>query len=95
MAAITAGTITKKGGRSAEIASYSGIKVFLEGCDANNTMKLQRSINNGQSWSDVATYTSNQNGTVVSESTISAQHRLLNVLLQTGKQIGYKLTKES
>lgn len=95
MAETIAGTITTLGSISGALESYKGFKLFIKGCDNNNLMVLERSIDNGITWSTASFYLSDVNGLVINESEITAQHRVKNLSLQNIKNIYYKLTKES
>jgi len=89
----------RTGDSSTPIHSFGGFLVFAKGLDANNTVKLQRSINSGVTWSDVATYSSDQTAAAIHESTIDAQHRLVCTAKEApevnGTPIRFKLTKET
>lgn len=71
------------------------MKLTLTGLDASNTVKTQRSDNNGISWTDVTTYNSDQAAVAVTDATANRQYRLALVAMQAGKTITYKLSKES
>lgn len=90
-----AGTFTNASGLSAPLPYMVGnAKLTTVGVDASNTVKTQRSTNNGLTWIDVTTYNSEQSATVLTPAA-GEQYRLACVALQAGKQIGYKLTRES
>lgn len=83
----------------------TGFSLSTKGLDANNTIKTQKSTNNGYSWSDVTTYNSDQNNVQVVESTERvvganeyAIYRLVCVtkeaLSVNGKPIQFKMTRE-
>ena len=102
----TEGTFVKVGDISDALLSFSeagafqpGFTVDIAGLDASNTVKLQKSSDNGITWADVTTYSSDQAKTVITESaTRNAQHRLLCLAKQAigtnGKDIKYKMTRE-
>lgn len=71
------------------------MKLSLTGLDANNSVKSQRSDDNGQTWTDVTTYTADQAAVAVTDNTANRQYRLNLIKIQAGKTIAYKLTKES
>lgn len=71
------------------------MKLTLTGLDANNSVKTQRSDDNGNTWTDVTTYTADQAAVAVTDATLGRQYRLNLVKIQAGKTIAYKLTKES
>lgn len=83
----------------------TGFYLNLRGLDASNTVKLQKSINNGYSWSDVTTYNSEQSNVQIVESAERvvgtneyAIYRLLclakEALSANGKVIKYKMSRE-
>ncbi len=106
MGATVMGSFVNKGEISADIPSFSeagsfqpGFSMFITGLDASNTVKLRRSTDYGLSWTDVTTYSANQAGTVITESSSRvAKHRLECVTKQAisvnGNPIVYKLTRE-
>ena len=62
--------------------------------NASNTVKTQKSTNNGQTWADVTTYNSAQNGTSVPVA--HGEHwRLVGVAAQALKAVDYSLSVES
>lgn len=71
------------------------MKLTLTGLDANNSVKTQRSDDNGVTWTDVTTYVADQAAVVVTDNTLGRQYQLVLVKIQAGKVIAYKLTKES
>jgi hypothetical protein len=71
------------------------MKLTLTGLDANNSVKTQRSDDNGQSWTDVTTYVADQAAVAVTDNQANRQYRLNLVKIQPGKTINYKMTKES
>lgn len=76
-------------------SGLSAIKLTVTGLDASNTIKTQRSTNNGLTWVDQTTYNSNQNGTSIG-ATPGHQWRLAHVTFNVaGKEISYKLSAES
>lgn len=73
----------------------TAMKLTLSGSiDASNTVKTQKSLNNGQAWSDQTTYNSAQTSTSV---TVDAgeQWRLVLVAQQATRGILYGLSAES
>lgn len=112
------GTFIKAGEISATVDAFTpaspqfghtyvqtGFSLSTKGCDANNTIKSQKSVNNGHTWADVTTFNSEQNNTQVVESAERvvgtneyAIYRLVCVtkeaLATNGKPIQYKMTRE-
>lgn len=76
-------------------SGVTAAKLNLGGAiNASNTVKTQKSTNNGQSWSDVATYTSAQ--TNASVTVAHGEHwRLVGVAAQALKAVDYSLSVES
>ncbi len=62
--------------------------------DANNTVKSQKSVNNGHTWTDKTTYNSAQANTAVTVAN-GEQWRLALVAAQALKAIDYSLSVES
>ena len=69
--------------------------------DASNTVKTQKSTDNGRTWADVTTYNSAQLGTLVTvagpdniPATLSEQWRLALVAQQVMKSMEYELSLE-
>lgn len=62
--------------------------------DASNTVKTQKSTNNGLTWADQTTYNSAQNGTSVTVAH-GEQWRLVTVAGQASKQISYRMSVEN
>jgi hypothetical protein len=62
--------------------------------DASNTVKSQKSVNNGQAWADVTTYNSAQSATAVTVAS-GEQWRLAIVTQQAVKAMDYALSAES
>lgn len=97
MPANVQGTFTNLGQISAVMDENQGtFKLTATGLDASNTVKTQKSTDNGSSWTDVTTYNSDQASTVITPGS-NEQFRLTSVLLQvaSNKQIAYKLSRES
>lgn len=70
-------------------------KLTLSGqIDASNVVKTQKSTNGGQSWTDVATYTTAQTNTSVTVAHGESWRLYLNAQ-QAGKQIVYSFSVES
>lgn len=90
-----AGTFTSIGQPSAEMLEGLGnFGLTTIGCNANNTVKTQKSVNGGLTWSDVTTYNSEQSGTTISPAA-NERYRLVAVALQANKQVGYKMSRET
>lgn len=88
-------TFTSVGGISAVMdADQGSMKLTTVGVDVNNTVKTQKSTDNGASWVDVTTYNAEQTALVITPAA-GEQYRLTNPLLQAGKQIQYKLSREN
>ncbi|MBI2798964.1 MAG: hypothetical protein HYX63_01555 [Gammaproteobacteria bacterium] len=67
---------------------------FKNQLDASNTIKTQKSVDNGETWADQATLNSAQNQAQV----VMAQNerwRLATVAMQAGKQIDYEISVQS
>jgi hypothetical protein len=76
-------------------SGVSSIKLWATPLDASNTIKTQRSVNNGATWVDQTTYNANQNGTSIGV-TPGHQWRLTPVNLSTaGRCVDYRLSAES
>jgi len=85
------------GETSAELVVPSGftsMKVTITGLDASNTVKTQKSTNNGQTWADQSTYNSDQTATAVTVAH-GEQWRLFHLAGQALKTIGYELSAQS
>lgn len=69
--------------------------------NASNTVKTQKSVNNGITWTDVTTYNSAQNATLVTVvgtdglPTASEQWRVALVSQQAGKSLEYELALDN
>lgn len=94
MPATVKGTFNRAGEISAEIESFGGFRLFARGLDANNTIRLERSTTDGQSWSTVTTYNSDQNATAITETTVNGKHRLVCATKQDGTNVRFKMTTE-
>lgn len=89
------GTFTCPAEPSAVMDENQGtFKLTTVGLDVNNTIKSQKSTDNGASWTDVTTYNAEQTNLVVTPAA-GEQFRLVNVLLQALKQVQYKMSRES
>lgn len=100
---IIAGTMTS--GQSVNIGIASGVmvvptnttsaKLTLGGAiNASNTVKTQKSTDNGLTWADQVTYNSAQSDAAVT--VVPGEHwRIVSVAMQAFKSIDYKLTCES
>lgn len=75
--------------------NVTSMKLTLgDGIDASNTVKTQKSTNNGHTWADQTTYNSAQNATAVTVAH-GEQWRLVTVAGQAFKQIRYRMAAES
>lgn len=75
-------------------SNCTSAKLSLSGLDASNTVKTQKSTNNGQSWADQVTYNSVQTNTAIT--VVPGEHwRLVVVAQQVTKHIDYRFTCES
>jgi len=70
------------------------MKLTTVGLDVNNTIKTQKSINNGSSWVDQTTYNSDQTLTPIAVNP-GEQWRVFGVTQQAFKDIRFKLSMES
>lgn len=70
-------------------------KLTLTGTlDASNTVKTQKSVNNGQTWADVTTYNAAQ--AAIAIPVVAGEHwKLCIVLQQADKHIDYAFTCEN
>lgn len=75
-------------------ADQGTFKLSTVGLDVNNTVKTQKSTDNGATWTDVTTYNAEQTNTVITPAA-GEQYRLTCVLLQALKQIQYKMSREN
>lgn len=75
-------------------SSTTTARLTLAGLDGSNTVKTQRSTNNGVTWVDQSTYNSDQNQVGVA---VAAGHhwRIVTVAMQPIRSIAYKLSAES
>lgn len=73
----------------------TSMKLSVAGAvNASNTVKTQKSTNNGQTWADQSTYNSAQSNTAVT--VVAGEHwRLALVASQVLKAIDYSLSVES
>ncbi|MFM2288842.1 MAG: hypothetical protein RL684_1985 [Pseudomonadota bacterium] len=69
-------------------------KLNTTGLDASNTIKTQKSTDNGASWVDQVTYNSDQVNTLITVAH-GEQWRVFLLAQQAGKQIQYSLGVES
>jgi hypothetical protein len=89
-----ANTFTAIGHISEAMPSFGTIKVYTTGVGASNVLVLEKSTDNGETWSTAATYnSSDQNGATVTSSEINAQHRLRCSALVAGQQLVGKLER--
>lgn len=72
----------------------ANLKLTLTGLDANNTVKTQKSLNNGHTWADQVTYNANQAGVNVA-AVHGEQWRLVHVAGQALKTIDYEMSAQS
>lgn len=102
MSATIAGTFTGLGQCSGQlppgptggvVATQLDFKLTTIGLDASNTLKTQKSTNNGLIWADVTTYNSDQTGVLI---TVAEQEhwRLCSVAIQTSHDLKYKMSRE-
>jgi len=85
------------GETSAELvipSSVTSMKLSTTGLDASNTVKTQKTTNNGYTWVDQTTYNSDQTATAVTVAH-GEQWRLAHVAGQALKTIGYTMSVES
>lgn len=85
------------GETSAELVIPSGavsMKLNATGLDGSNTIKTQKTTNNGHTWVDQTTYNSNQVNTVVTVAH-GEQWRLFCITQQAIKVIDYSMSVES
>lgn len=95
MPANVQGTFTSVGEPSAVMDADQGQFLFnTEGCNASNTLKTQKSTNNGASWTDVTTFNSEQIGTVITPAA-GEQYRVVPVSLQSFREIRFKMSREN
>lgn len=69
-------------------------KLNTTGLDASNTIKTQKSTDNGVSWVDQATFNSDQVNTLITVAH-GEQWRIFLLAQQAGKQIQYSLGVEN
>lgn len=85
------------GEASAELVMPSGsasLKLTTLGLDANNTVKTQKTLNNGYTWADQVTYNADQTATVI-PAVHGEQWRLVHVAGQALKRICYEMSAQS
>ena len=85
------------GEASAELVVPTGFtagKLTTVGLDANNTIKTQKSTNNGYTWADQTTYNADQTATPLVFAD-GEQWRLVHVAGQALKTISYELSAQS
>jgi hypothetical protein len=70
------------------------MKLTTVGLDASNTIKTQKSTNNGSTWVDQTIYNSDQTNTPIAVAA-QEQWRVIGVTQQATKDIRYKLSLES
>lgn len=70
------------------------MKLTTVGCNASNTLKTQKSTNNGSTWADQTTYNSEQTNTPIAVNP-GEQWRVVNVAEQAITDLRYKLSMES
>ncbi|MGE0373104.1 MAG: hypothetical protein AB7Q01_14650 [Gammaproteobacteria bacterium] len=96
MPAIVQQTFIRAGEISAPVESCGGVHFWARGLDTSNTVNVQRSIDGGVTWADVAAYDSDQAAVVIAESTVNAQHRVVcSAKVRTGAAIRIKLSNET
>lgn len=69
-------------------------KLNTVGLDASNTIKTQKSLDNGVSWADQATFNADQTNTLIAVAH-GEQWRIFLLAQQAGKQIQYSLGVEN
>lgn len=69
-------------------------KLTTTGVDASNTVRTEKSTDNGAKWTAVTTYNAEQAATVITPGA-GEQFRLVAAALQAGKQIAYKMSREN
>lgn len=72
----------------------ANLKLTLNGMDANNTAKTQKTTNNGHTWADQVTYNANQAAVNVA-AVHGEQWRLVSVLQQAQKVMDYEMSAQS
>lgn len=73
---------------------FTAGKLTTTGLDANNTIKTQKSTDNGITWADQVTFNADQTNTAVVFAD-KEQWRLVHVAGQALKTIGYELSAQS
>lgn len=87
------GASVQIGETSAELVMPSGstsLRLTTTGLDANNTVKTQKSVNNGYTWADQTTYNADQAAAQIA-AVHGEQWRLVHVAGQAIKRIEYEL----
>jgi hypothetical protein len=69
-------------------------KLNTTGLDASNTIKTQKSVDNGITWADQATFNADQVNTLIAVAH-GEQWRIFLLAQQAGKQIQYSLGVEN
>lgn len=85
------------GETSAELVMPTGsasFKLTTVGCDANNTLKTQKTLNNGHTWADQVTYNAEQAATVI-PAVHGEQWRVVHVAGQALKRLDYELKADA
>lgn len=72
----------------------ANLKLTLAGLDANNTVKTQKTVNNGHTWVDQVTYNANQAAVNVA-AVHGEQWRLVVVTQELAKSIAYEMSAQS
>lgn len=75
-------------------SGVTSMKLSVSGLDASNTVKSQKSTNNGHTWADQTTYNSNQSAVAVTVAH-GEQWRLFVITQQVTKLIDYIMSAES
>lgn len=91
------GASVQIGETSAELVMPSGsasFKLTTAGLDANNTVKTQKTLNNGHTWADQVTYNADQAATVIA-AVHGEQWRLVHVAGQALKRVDYSMDAQS
>lgn len=91
------GASVSVGETSPELVMPSGsasFKLTTVGCDANNTVKTQKTLNNGYTWADQVTYNAEQAATVIA-AVHGEQWRLVHVAGQALKRVEYEMKADA
>lgn len=75
-------------------SNVTSAKLTTTGLDASNTLKTQKTTNNGHTWADQTTFNADQTGTVITVAH-GEQWRVVSVAQQAGKVMTYELSAQS